>query len=100
MPSNSPFCSIIAEQTNNAVLLKINVQNKTVVGTYSGSLLTAYLFINSITYGINSTSDAITVHVTRYGNGSIDGDFSGTVSDNIGNEKTVTEGKFTNLQVN
>jgi hypothetical protein len=100
LPANSTLCSIIAEETNYAVLLDIHIQNNFIIGAYTGAVLTPYFFINTITYGINSTTDAITVNVTRYSNGTMDGNFSGMVSDNTGSEKTITQGKFSNLNVN
>jgi hypothetical protein len=100
LPANSTLCSIIAEENNYAVLLNIHIQDSSITGNYTGAVLTAYFFINTITYGTNSTDDVITVHVTRYSNGTMDGNFSGMVSDNTGSEKTITQGKFSNLNVN
>jgi hypothetical protein len=100
LPAGSSYCSISAEETNFGVLLGLHTQSAALIGAYSGETLTTYFFVNNVTYGVNTSADGIVVNITRYGNDSIDGNFSGMVSDNTGNEKTITSGKFTNLKMN
>ena len=66
--------------------------------TYNAGAVSVSFNIDNTPYGINN-GDAITVKISRYSNGTIDGTFAATTSDTNANKKTITEGHFNNIKV-
>lgn len=97
---NSGFYSVTAENATYKTLLEIETQQDSLLPTtYSGGFIDPSFFINDSVYGINA-GDAMSITISRYSHGTIDGTFSGTVSDLNLTRKTITEGQFNNLKVN
>jgi hypothetical protein len=94
-PGSSNYYVISGESKTDGALLIISTPDHLSTTTYSTGSVSLSLKIDNTPYG----ADAITVNISRYSNGTIDGTFSASVSDANANKKTVTDGHLNNIKV-
>jgi hypothetical protein len=97
-PNSSNYYAISGESKTEGALLIISTPDHLSATTYSTGLVSVSFNIDNTPYGINS-GDSITVKISRYSNGTIDGTFSAIISDANANKKTITDGRLNNIKV-
>lgn len=98
--SGSTFYTFIGENKNYSILLGVETQQGSLSTiTYSGGVVDVGFIINDTTFGINHNGDEMSITISRYSNGTVDGTFSGTISDRDSTQKNITQGQFSNLKV-
>jgi hypothetical protein len=86
------------EKTYGVVFSIPTGQDSLQAKSYTGDLGITVL-TNGVPYGIHDIHDSIIVNITRYSHGSVDGTFSGGLSDTSRDRISITEGKLNNLKV-
>jgi hypothetical protein len=98
--SGSTFYTFVGENKNYSILLGVETQQGSLSTiTYSGGAVDVGFTINDTAFGINHYGDGMSITISRYSNGTVDGTFSGTISDADSTQKNITQGQFNNLKV-
>ncbi|HVY76572.1 MAG TPA: hypothetical protein VG890_17200 [Puia sp.] len=95
----SNFYIISGEGPTGSILLALNTSGQLQTKTYREGEASVSLAVNQVPYGVLDPDDSITVTINRYSNGTIDGAFSGALTDLNEDKIVVTNGHLNNLKI-